>query len=232
MGHYLVIAGSSTIGQSIVNLLRKEGHTVFTTARDGSKIKPDMYLDATDFNAVDNAFEAAGQIDGVVNCSGSLWIKPAHLTSHEQYLDVINKSLTTAFATVRSAGKYMSQGGSCVLFSTAAALSGFANHEAIAAAKAGVIGLAMSASATYASVKLRVNVIAPGLVETNLTDTMLKSDVSRKVSESMHALGRLGTAEEIARGAIFFLDPKNSWITGQVLAIDGGLSHIHPRIKI
>lgn len=232
MGHYLVIAASSTIGQTIVQMLVKEGHSVFTTARDQTKIHPNMILDASNFEAVDKAFENAGAIDGVVNCSGSLWLKPAHLTSQEQYADVINKSLTTAFATVRSAGKYMTNGGSCVLFSTAAALSGFANHEAIAAAKAGIIGLALSAAATYASAKLRFNVIAPGLVQTNLTETMLKGDFFRKTSESMHPLGRLGNPEDIARGVLFLLNPENNWITGQVLAIDGGLSCIHPKIKI
>ena len=143
----------------------------------------------------------------------------------------MNSSLTTAFAVVRAAGKYMTQGGSVVLISSAAALEGFASHEAIAAAKAGVIGLALSAAASYASNNLRVNCVAPGLVETSLTKRLVSNDAARKVSEAMHALGRLGTADEVARAIVFFLNPDNSWLTGQVLAVDGGLSCVRPKMR-
>ena len=232
MAHYLIIAASSGIGQATTKLLMEQGHTVFTTARNTSKISPDAILDATDFDAVDDVFKQAGNIDGVVNCSGSLFLKPAHLTSNAQYQEVINASLSTAFATVRSAGKHMNNGGSVVLISSAAAMEGFANHEAIAAAKAGIIGLTLSAAASYAMMNLRFNAVAPGLIETSLTASMTSTENSRKISESMHALGRLGKAEDVARAITFLLNPENSWITGQVLAVDGGLSCIRPKIKI
>ena len=231
MAHYLVIAASSGIGQATVSLLKQQGHSVFTTARDDAKIQPDALLDATDFAAMDRVFEQAGRLDGVVNCSGSLLLKSAHLTSKAQYQAVIEASLTTAFATVRSAGKYMTAGGSVVLISSAAAMEGLANHEAIAAAKAGIIGLTLSAAASYASANLRVNAIAPGLVETPLTAALTQNETARKFSESMHALGRLGKAEDVARAIAFMLDPSNAWITGQVLAVDGGLSRVRPKLK-
>jgi len=232
MANFLVIAASSAIGQATVTLLKELGHSVFTTARDKSKITPDAILDATDFDAVDAVFGQAGEIDGVVNCSGSLLLKSAHLTSYDQYQAVINASLTTAFATVRAAGKHMNKGGSVVLISSAAAMEGFANHEAIAAAKAGIIGLTLSAAATYASMNLRFNAVAPGLTETPLTAQLTANESSRKFSEAMHALGRLGKPEDVARAIVFLLDPQNSWITGQVLAVDGGLSRIRPKIKL
>lgn len=231
MAHFLVIAASSGIGQATVSLLKEAGHSVFTTARDKSKITPDAVLDATDFEAVDAVFKQAGEIDGVVNCSGSLLLKSAHLTSKEQYQSVIDASLTTGFATVRAAGKHMNQGGSVVLISSAAAMEGLANHEAIAAAKAGILGLVLSAAATYAGQNLRVNAIAPGLTETPLTAALTGNQTSRKFSESMHALGRLGKPEDVARAIVFLLDPANSWITGQVLAVDGGLSRVRPKMK-
>jgi len=231
MAHYLVIAASSGIGQATVQLLKEAGHTVFTTARDGSKITPDAVLDATDFDAVNAVFEAAGALDGVVNCSGSLLLKSAHLTSKEQYQAVIDASLTTAFATVRGAGKTMSNGGSVVLISSAAAMEGLANHEAIAAAKAGILGLTLSAAATYAHSNIRVNAVAPGLTETPMTAALTSNETSRKFSEAMHALGRLGKPEDVARAIVFLLDPANDWITGQVLAVDGGLSRVRPKIK-
>lgn len=235
MANFLVIAASSGIGQATVAQLKAAGHRVFTTARDGTKITPDAALDATDFDAVDAVFAEAisqfGTLDGVVNCSGSLLLKSAHLTTLAQYESVIAASLTTAFATVRAAGKHMGQGGSVVLISSAAAMEGLANHEAIAAAKAGIIGLTLSAAATYASSGLRFNAVAPGLTETPLTAALTSNDTSRKFSEAMHALGRLGKPEDVARAIVFLLDPENSWITGQVLAVDGGLSRVRPKLK-
>ena len=232
MAHYLIIAASSAIGQAIAQTLVLQGDTVFTTARDKTTIEPDALLDATDFDAVDEVFKQAGKIDGVVNCSGSLLLKSAHMTSKAEYQSVIDASLTTSFATVRAAGKHMKEGGSIVLISSAAALTGLANHEAIAAAKAGVIGLVQSAAATYAQMGLRVNAIAPGMVDTPLTNQLTSSPVMLKASIAMHSLGRIGEAQDIANGVIFLLNPVNNWITGQVLAIDGGLSSTRPRAKI
>jgi len=231
MANFLIIAASSGIGQAVVHQLKSEGHTVFKTARDNSKITPEAYLDATDFDAVEEIFKKAGDLNGVVNCSGSLLLKPSHLTTKEQYNSVIESSLTTSFATVRAAGKYMTNGGSVVLISSAAAREGFANHEAIASAKAGIIGLTLSAAATYASTNLRINAVAPGLIETPLTIQITNDENSKKISESMHALGRLGTSEDVARAILFFLNPENSWITGQVLGVDGGLSSVRPKVK-
>lgn len=232
MAKYLIIAASSSIGQAVVNSLLSQGDTVFTTARDNSKIRPDALLDASDFDEVNNVFAQAGSIDGVVNCAGSLLLKSAHTTSQEEYQTVIDASLTSAFATVRAAGIHMKSGGSVVLISSAAALVGIANHEAIAAAKAGIIGLAQSAASTYANLNLRFNVIAPGMTDSPLTAKIIANPLALKASTAMHALDRIGTPEDIARAIVFLLDPKNNWITGQVLAVDGGLSRVRPKMKI
>lgn len=232
MARYLIIAASSSIGQSVIHLLKNQGDSIVTTARDNSKIKADFILDASDFDAVTDVFNKAGSIDGVVNCAGSLLLKSAHSTSFEEFQATINASLTSAFAIIRAAGLTMKKGGSVVLISSAAALVGLANHEAIAAAKAGVIGLALAAAATYAPNNLRVNVIAPGLVNSPLTASLLNNQLAHNASKAMHPLGRIGTPEDIAQAILFFLKPENSWITGQVLAIDGGLSRIRAKIKI
>jgi 3-oxoacyl-[acyl-carrier protein] reductase len=231
MARYLIIAASSGIGGATRDLLREAGHEVVTTARDAASGSADIVLDATDFDAVDRAFAEAGPLDGVACFAGSMLLKPAHLTSREQYDDVVAASLTTAFATVRAAGRRMRDGGAVVLVSSAAALAGLSNHDAIAAAKAGVIGLMLSAAASYATQGLRVNAVAPGLTQTRLTETLTASEGSRKVSESMHALGRLGEPGDVARGVAFLLDPANDWITGQVLGIDGGLGHVRPKVR-
>jgi NAD(P)-dependent dehydrogenase (short-subunit alcohol dehydrogenase family) len=233
MANFCIIAGSGGIAQATTTLLKAAGHNVFTTARDTQKITPDAVVDASDFAAVDAVVEQAvaklGGLDGIVNCAGSLLLKPAHLTSQEQYQQVITASLTTAFATVRAAGKHLTNGGSVVLLSSAAAMEGLANHEAIAAAKAGIIGLTLSAAATYATSNIRFNAVAPGLTATPLTASLTANETSRKFSEGMHALGRLGTPADVARAIVFLLDPLNNWITGQVLAVDGGLSRVRPK---
>ncbi|NBT86457.1 MAG: SDR family oxidoreductase [Alphaproteobacteria bacterium] len=234
MANFLVIAASSAIGQATVRMLEADGHRVFKTARTNERIHPDILLDASDFNAVDDVFKRAvdlfGAIDGVVNFAGSLLLKPAHLTTAENYDDVIKSSLATAFATVRSAGKYM-KGGSVVLMSSAAHAIGLANHEAIAAAKAGVVGLALSAAATYADANLRFNVVCPGLTETPLTERITKNDAALAYSLAMHPLKRVGQPDDIARAITFLLNPDNSWITGQVLSVDGGLSKLKTKMS-
>ncbi len=232
MARFLIIAASSAIGQATAAQLQAAGHEVLTTARDTARIRPDAVLDACDFDAVDEVFRRLGPLDGVVNCAGSLLLRSAHQTSRAQYDDVITASLTTAFATVRAAGRHMTSGGSVVLISSAAARQGLANHEAIAAAKAGVMGLVLSAAATYAGNNLRVNAVAPGLVASPMTSALVGSEAARKVSESMHALGRIGTAEDVARAVAFLLDPANDWITGQVIGVDGGLGSVRPKVRV
>jgi NAD(P)-dependent dehydrogenase (short-subunit alcohol dehydrogenase family) len=245
MANYLLIAGDSSIGQECTKLLQKANHQVIITGRDAAKTTniakaqkvPFKILDAANFDDTNNVFSQViseyGPIDGVVNFAGSLLLKPAHLTSQNEYASVINDNLTTAFSVVKACAKHMSNaGGSVVLMSSAVAGIGVANHEAIAAAKSAVIGLALAAAASYASNNIRFNVIAPGLTDTNLTKSITGNETSLKFSTAMHALGRIGKASEIASGVVFFLSPENSWITAQVLAIDGGLSNVRPKAKV
>ena len=244
MQNYLIISASSDIGFLTAKNLKEQGKDIFITARNSqnleqlkSELKCDgAVLDAADFGAVDNVFAAAtqslGSIDGVANFSGSVILKPAHLTSFEEYLATVNSNLTTAFAVVRSSGKHMKNGGAVVLLSSAAAMQGIANHEAIAAAKGGVIALAKSAAATYAGQNLRFNVVAPGLTATKLTAKITGNETALKFSTAMHALGRVGKAEDVAQMVEFLLSDKATFITGQVIGVDGGLSNLQPKIKI
>lgn len=244
MANFLIIGATSSIACAITEQLLSNQHQVGLCGRDASKTEkiahdyalPFFIADAAQFDELDRVFEqyinTVGQIDGVVNCAGSLLLKTAEATSEEEYLSVIKANLTTAFATVHTAQKYMAkQGGSVLLISSAAALTGIPNHEAIAAAKAGVVGLTLAAAASYASKKLRFNAIAPGLVNTHLTQNIMNSKQALLYSEAMHPLGRIGTVDDIARAAYFLLNPENSWITGQVLAVDGGLSSIKSKQK-
>jgi len=106
------------------------------------------------------------------------------------------------------------------------------NHEAIAATKAGVAGLALSAAATYARYNIRVNCVAPGLTRTPLTQALTKNEAALKLSAALHPLGRIGEPDEVASAIRWFLSPEQSWVTGQMLAVDGGLSSVQPRTSI
>jgi NAD(P)-dependent dehydrogenase (short-subunit alcohol dehydrogenase family) len=122
-------------------------------------------------------------------------------------------------------------GGSVVLMSSAAARIGLANHEAIAAAKAGIIGLTLSAAATYAAQGIRVNAVAPGLIDTPMTKRITSNETSLSASVAMHPLGRIGTPDEVAATIEWLLRPESSWITGQVIGVDGGLGVLKTRGK-
>jgi NAD(P)-dependent dehydrogenase (short-subunit alcohol dehydrogenase family) len=193
-------------------------------------------FDAADLAAVERCVnvgvERHGGVDGVANCVGSLLLKPAHLTSMDEWNAVIATNLTSTFATVRAAARAMlGHGGSIVLVSSAAARAGLANHEAIAAAKAGVTGLMLAAAASYASHGIRVNCVAPGLVRTPLTSRLTASTAALKASSAMHPLGRVGEPEDVASALAWLLDPAQSWVTGQILGVDGGLATVRTRIS-
>ncbi|MDZ4773869.1 MAG: SDR family NAD(P)-dependent oxidoreductase [Planctomycetota bacterium] len=240
---FLVIGASGGIGAETTRRLVAAGARVFLAGRREDPLvelseelgEPFATVDARDFAAVEALFERAtseiGALDGVVNLAGSILIKPAHQTTSDEFHATIAANLTTAFATVRAAGKSMrSKGGSVVLVSSAAARTGLASHEAIAAAKAGVIGLTLSAAASYAGT-LRVNCVAPGLVRTPMAEPLLANALAEKASLAMHAAGRIGTPSDVAAAIVFLLDPANDWVTGQVFGVDGGLGTVRPRVK-
>lgn len=189
-----------------------------------------LRCDARNPEAVIAAAERAktefGRLDGIVNCVGSILLKPAHLTKPEEFMDVLQQNLVTAFNVVRAAAKVISGPGSVVLVSTAASRLGLANHEAIAAAKGGVNGLVLSAAATYGPRGLRVNAVAPGLVRTGLAARITGSPAAAQASVAMHALGRLGEADDVAPAIVWLLGAEASWVTGQLVGVDGGLGTV------
>lgn len=239
MSGVLLFGGSGGIGSAIAgDLVQRQipvclaGRNAERLAARASEVGATGYVvaDVTSLEQIETAFASAaamlGGVRGVAHCVGSILLKPAHLTSEAEFLDVVNINLISAFRIVRTAARVMTDGGSVVLFSSAAARIGLANHEAIAAAKAGIVGLTLSAAATYAARGLRFNCIAPGLVATQLSQKITSNPAAAAFSTALHPLGRLGQPDDVGRLAGLLLSHEASWITGQVFGVDGGLATI------
>ncbi|MBA4064478.1 MAG: oxidoreductase [Isosphaera sp.] len=243
---YLIVGAAGGIGSELCRTLAATGARLLLAGRTADRLDAlagelqslgaecvTHPLDATDPAAVDAAFaratEAFGSLAGVANLCGSILLKPAHLTTDREFADTLAVNLLTAFHVVRAAARAMTGGGSVVLMSTVATRIGLANHEAIAAAKAGVNGLVISAAATYAGRGLRVNAVAPGLVRTPLAAKITGNELALKASTALHPLGRVGEPADVAAAIAWLLDPKTTWVTGQVISVDGGLSTVRAK---
>ena len=239
---YLILGATGAVGSSLARRISARGGRVVVAGRCVEALEAladevagvPVEVDARDFDQVAEAFDEVrrlpGTLHGVVNCVGSILLKPAHLTSAAEFEDTLATNLGSAFATVRSAGRALRRhGGSVVLVSSAAASIGLANHEAIAAAKAGVEGLVRSAATTYAHANIRVNAVAPGLVDSNMSRRIVDNPKALEASLALHPLGRVGRPDEVAALIDWFLGPDGEWVTGQVWGLDGGLAALKSR---
>jgi NAD(P)-dependent dehydrogenase (short-subunit alcohol dehydrogenase family) len=241
----LVIGASGAVGSTTARMLATTGHRVHLAGRDVAAMQAlgDDFavagiheLDARDIAAVKSVVDAVadteGRLDAVANLAGTLLLKPAHLTSAEEWDETIAANLTSAFAVVRAAAPRMREnGGSIVLASSAAAQTGIANHEAIAAAKGGIIALVRSAAATYGAQGIRVNAVAPGLTRARMTSRLVDNAAQAEASRQMHVLGRLGEPEDVAELVAWLMGDASTWITGQTIGVDGGLGQVRTRPK-
>ena len=236
---FLLVGGSSDIGLQLAHLLLDEGHEITVLARDvertaslagrGATI---VQGDALDEEAVQSAVEQAmlhgDGLAGVAHLVGSIALRPPHAMSLVDFEEVIRTNLTSAFLTLKLGGKAMLKAGQgrMVFTSSVAASYGLTNHEAIAAAKGGLEAMVRSAASTYAQRGLRVNAVAPGLTETRLGATVLKSESIREASVGMIPTKRINEPYEIAKSMHWLLTQAPDNFTGQVLHLDGGMSQL------
>lgn len=240
----LITGARGGIGREVVTQLRSAGHRVAAVGRDADTLA-DVAADAHIAADVTSAEGAAAAIAActeqlgappslLAHCIGSTMIAPIHRTTATQYRDVMQINLDSAFhmlgawiTAMRAAGT----GGAAVLVSSVVARIGVANHEAIAAAKGGIEALARSAAATYASIGLRINAVAPGMTDTPMTAGVLRMEAMREGAARQYPLGGLQTATEVAEVMCWLLSDRAARITGQVIAVDGGFTTIRPLVK-
>ncbi|WP_445384856.1 SDR family NAD(P)-dependent oxidoreductase [Robiginitalea sp. IMCC44478] len=222
----LIVGGSSGIGLELVKIL-KEDHNLYTASRNAGPLQEmgvqHLPMDITGEVNFENLPE---KLDGLVYCPGSINLKPFKMLSLETFQEDMDLNFNGLLRVLKATISKFSPGASLVFFSTVAVGSGMPFHTSVAAAKGAIEGFAKALAAEYAP-NLRVNVIAPSLVDTPLAERLLNNEKKQEKMAERHPLKRVGTASDIAEMAAFLLSDKSGWMTGQVLGVDGGISTLN-----
>lgn len=224
----LLIGGSSGIGLEIAKKLSKQ-HNVITASRNKGDL--DANIKHLKFDVLTDNVENLNlpeELHGLVYCPGSINLKPFKMLKIEDFEKEMNLNFLSLVKVVKALVPKLkkSEVGSIVFFSTVAVKVGMPFHTSVAAAKGAIEGFAKSLAAEYAP-SLRVNVIAPSLTDTPLAGKLLSNDSKKEKMSDRHPLKRVGNVKDIANAAVFLLSEENSWVTGQVIGIDGGLSTLN-----
>ena len=228
MKNYLVIGGSSGIGKEISELLSKK-NIVFSTSRNELNesnqnirhIKYDVLEDDLDPGLLPN------QIDGFVYCPGTINLRPFRSLKLETFRSDLELNLIGAIKTLQIILNRLQQSpsSSIIFYSTVAVKTGMPFHSSVSSSKSALEGLTKSLAAEFAP-KIRVNCIAPSIVNTPLANKFLNTEDKIEKAAARHPLNKIGTAKEIAQLTQYLLDEKSKWITGQIINIDGGISSV------
>jgi len=219
----VLVGGNSGIGKAVAAQLHENGATIYSYSRTGEGTAAVDF--STDFEELPGLPEI---IDGVVYCPGTINLKPFHRISIADFKQEMEVNFYGAIRLLQAClkGLKKSSSPSVVLYSTVAVQTGMGFHAGIASAKGAVEGLTRSLAAEWAPNKIRVNAIAPSLTETPLASALLSTPEKKEASDKRHPLGRVGRPEDIAEATVFLLSEKSSWMTGQILHLDGGMSHL------
>jgi 3-oxoacyl-[acyl-carrier protein] reductase len=223
----LLIGGSYGIGLEMAKKLSKDNQ-VYVASRSNEQLSN---IDVThipfDVLTDDISKKAIPEnLDGFVYCPGSINLKPFKTIGVDTIQNDMEINFIALAKTVKSIINIMNNGSSMVFFSTVAVGTGMPFHTSVSAAKGAIEGFARALAAEYAP-KVRVNVIAPSLVDTPLSERLLSNDKKKEMMSERHPMKRVGSASDIANMATFLLDSDNSWITGQVIGVDGGMSSLN-----
>ena len=228
MKNILIIGGSSGIGASLIEKFTNDpNYQIIATFNQGNiptaqnikTFKFDVLSDTLDLSILPEI------IDGVVYCPGSINLLPFHRIKLDAFRADFELQVMGAIKIIQTILPHLkkSLSASIVFFSTVAVQSGFNFHTQVAASKGAIEGLTRSLAAELAP-KIRVNAIAPSLTDTPLASKLLGTDEKKQANAERHPLKKIGTSENLAEVVEFLLSEKSQWMSGQIMAIDGGIS--------
>ena len=231
---YLIIGATGSVGSSLAEQLKNSGNDVHLVARNESDVKAIVekldctytVADVLEDGFIEKVRSDINDIKGIAYCVGSIDLKPLRMVTEADMNKCMKLNLYSAIEAIKGYQDSLKKNkGSIVLFSTVAAQRGFANHSIIASAKAAIEGLTVTLAAEFAP-NIRVNCIAPSLSKSKIAEPMLKNPVIAEGIAKAHPLKRLGEGKDSAALAKFLITDESSWITGQIIAVDGGRSKL------
>ncbi len=228
--NYLIIGGSTGIGNELARLLSENNNVFATYYQTDVTNQSNNNLSFHYYNSLEenpNFNFLTDKIDGLVYCPGSINLKPFARISTKDFIDDYKLNVAGAIQTIQQVLPKLKASGSAsiVLFSTVAVQQGFNFHSIVASSKGAIEGLTKALAAEL-SPTIRVNCIAPSITDTPLSASLLNTDAKKEANASRHPLKRVGSPLDIANLAAFLLSEESSWITGQIMAVDGGMSSI------
>ncbi len=222
----LIIGASSGIGKALANKLIKQKETVISISRN----LPDAsfsHFYQHDILSEDELPKLEGRIDGLVYCPGSINLKPFRSFKEQDLKADFELNVLGAVKSIQaySSNLLLSKNASIVLFSTVAVQLGMPFHSSVAINKGAIEGLTKALAAEF-SPKIRVNCVAPSLTDTAMAEKLINTPEKLEASNNRHPLKRIGNTNDIANSVEFLLSEKASWLTGQTIHVDGGMSTI------
>ena len=231
---YLIFGATGSVGSSLAEQLKNSGNDIHLVARNETEVKAIAeklgcsytVADVLEDGFIEKVKSDISDIKGVAYCVGSIDLKPLRMVTEADMNKCMKLNLYSAIETIKGFQETLKKNkGSVVLFSTVAAQRGFTNHTIIASAKAAVEGLTVTLAAEFAP-NIRVNCIAPSLSKSKIAEPMLKNPAIAEGIAKAHPLKRLGEGKDSAALAKFLITEDSSWVTGQVIAVDGGRSKL------
>ena len=231
---YVIFGATGSIGSSLAEQLKNSGNDIHLVGRNESELSSvseklgcsHTVADVLEDGFIEKVKSDISEIKGLAYCVGSIDLKPLRMANEQDFQKCMKLNLYSAVEAIKGFQESLKKNqGSIVLFSTVAAQRGFTNHAIIASTKAAVEGLTVSLAAEFAP-NIRVNCIAPSLTKSKIAEPMLKNTVIAEGIAKAHPLKRLGEGKDSASLAKFLLTEDSSWITGQIIAVDGGRSKL------
>ena len=231
---YVIFGATGSIGSSLAEQLKNSGNDIHLVGRNESELSSvseklgcsHTVADVLEDGFIEKVKSDISEIKGLAYCVGSIDLKPLRMVNEQDFQKCMKLNLYSAVEAIKGYQESLKKNkGSIVLFSTVAAQRGFTNHAIIASAKAAVEGLTVSLAAEFAP-NIRVNCIAPSLTKSKIAEPMLKNKLIAEGIAKAHPMKRIGEGKDAAAMAKFLLTDESSWITGQIIGVDGGRSKL------